>query len=78
MSHPAREAIREFLAKEVGGHVDDASPLFSSGRIDSFLVLELICFLEDRFDVEIDTAKHVIRDFDTIEKIDALLAGIRK
>lgn len=48
-------------------------PLFSNGRIDSFGVLELIAFLEERYHVEIDTTKYHILDFDTIRKVGAMI-----
>lgn len=45
------------------------TPLFSSGVIDSFGILELIAFLEDRFHVEIHPSQHDLLEFDTIEHI---------
>ena len=49
-------------------------PLFSNGRIDSFGVLELIAFLEERYGIVIDTAKHHIMDFDTLRKVAHVVA----
>jgi acyl carrier protein len=53
------------------------TPLFSTGIVDSFGVLELIAFLEETFGVDIDPARHDILEFDTIEKISALVARLR-
>jgi len=53
------------------------TPLFSTGIVDSFGVLELIAFLEETFGVEIDPARHDILEFDTIAKITALVARLR-
>jgi acyl carrier protein len=55
----------------------DDTPLFTSGLIDSFGVLELIVELEEAFEIQIDTASHEIREFDTIEKIVQLIDLIR-
>ena len=52
-------------------------PLFSSGIIDSFGVLELIAFLEDTFQVAIDTDRHELGEFDTVNKIGHLVSGLR-
>lgn len=70
--------IREFLQSRfrsalAGRTVGDDDRLFSSGIIDSFGVLELIAFLEDRFGVTIDTSRHDLREFDSISKIIELL-----
>ena len=54
------------------------TPLFSTGIIDSFGVLELIAFLEDQFDVTIDPVQHELLEFDTAEKIAALVASLPK
>lgn len=68
------EVIREFVSTRFRGSTRHAglsadTPLFSSGVIDSFGVLELIAFLEDRFQIEIDMACHDLIEFDTIESI---------
>jgi acyl carrier protein len=52
-------------------------PLFSSGIIDSFGVLELIAFLEDTFQVTIDTDRHELAEFDTVNKIGILVSRLR-
>ncbi len=55
-----------------------STPLFSTGIIDSFGVLELIAFLEDRFGVTIDPARHEIGEFDSAAKIAALIGTLPK
>lgn len=52
-------------------------PLFSSGIIDSFGVLELIAFLEDTYHVTIDTDRHELAEFDTVTKIGHLVSRLR-
>ena len=63
-------AVRRELA------ADD--PLFSSGIIDSFGVLELIAFLEDQFAVSIDPSRHELTEFDTVNKIIELVERVRR
>lgn len=79
---PIPEArIREFVEtkfrpRATGKPFDDETPLFSSGIVDSFGVLELIAFLEETFAIEIDTSEHELRDFDTVRKIAGLVATV--
>jgi acyl carrier protein len=52
------------------------SPLFSSGLIDSFGLLELIAFLEDSYGVTIDPVRHDLRVLDTPRRIAALVQAL--
>jgi acyl carrier protein len=52
------------------------SPLFSSGVIDSFGLLELIAFLEDTYGVTIDPLRHDLRTLDTPRRIAALVTTL--
>ena len=53
-------------------------PLFSTGVIDSFGVLELIAFLEDTFGITIDTGRHELSEFDSVDKIVELVRRARQ
>jgi acyl carrier protein len=53
------------------------TPLFSTGIVDSFGVLELIAFLEETFEIDIDPGRHDLTDFDTVEKIAGLVMNLR-
>jgi len=65
-----------FRARLAGRTFGDDDPLFSSGVIDSFGVLELIAFLEDQFGISIDTARHDLREFDTVNKVCRLVDAL--
>ena len=71
------KTIRDFLKDEFLGDKAKAleldSPIFTSGLVDSFGVLQFICFLEETYQTEIDTTKHRITDFDTIDKVSNLI-----
>ena len=73
------DLIRTFIKQRFRGAGDlkNDSPLFSSGVIDSFGVLELIAFLEDQFQVTIDPARHELEEFDTIDKIANVVSKAR-
>jgi len=56
---------------------DRDTPLFSSGIVDSFGVLELIAFLEEAFTIDLDPSQHELEEFDTVGKILALVNSLR-
>jgi len=60
-----------------GGVLRHDQPLFSTGVIDSFGVLELIAFLEQQFGVEIDPARHEIEEFDSVARMASLVAALK-
>jgi acyl carrier protein len=71
--------VRDHFKASIGVRtIDPTTPLFTTGIVDSFGVLELIAFLEDSFGVAIDPTQHELGDFDTVEKIAALVAAIGK
>ncbi|AJQ93844.1 acyl carrier protein [Gynuella sunshinyii] len=64
--------IREHIASELGidlSSVSDSDPLFTSGLIDSFALIELLAFLEQELGADIDIADIDIDKIDTIEAI---------
>jgi acyl carrier protein len=80
---PSREAIlaeiRTFVAtwfregREDG--LDAATPLVTSGIVDSAGVVEVVDFLERRFSVRIGDADISLRNFDTLRGLAELVAG---
>ena len=64
---------RRFHTSMHGGELGTDDPLFSSGIVDSVGVLELIAFLEDTFHISIDTARHELMEFDSVNQIVALV-----
>jgi acyl carrier protein len=74
--------IRDFLQRRFRSPqiamLQPDTKLFSTGIVDSFGVLELIAFLEDTFNIVIDTAQHDLLEFDTLEKIELLVSRERE
>ena len=58
--------------------MQNGDALFSTGVIDSFGVLELIAFLEDTFRITIDTNRHDLSEFDSVDRIVELVRGARQ
>ena len=61
------------ILKEVNSNIVDGIDLISSGVIDSFEVVNIVMELEEAFDIEIDAEQVVAENFQTVDKIVALL-----
>ena len=61
-----RQFLNEKLIKQ---EVSDDTPLISGGLIDSIEVVQLIAFLEDKFQIELDPRTANRHELDTIQKI---------
>jgi acyl carrier protein len=76
------EAVLGFVRAQFGRSLgrapfDHESPLFSTGVIDSFGVLELIAFVERTYGVDIDLSAHALEEFDTAAKVAALVRRLQ-
>ncbi len=71
-----KNKIREFLINDLGlsvGTIGDDEPLFTSGLIDSFALIELLSFLESELNYKIDLAELSIDELDTINALSKLV-----
>jgi len=67
--------IRGFLGKDLGLDVDSLesdTPLFTSGLVDSFSLIELLSFLESDLKVQIDITEVGIDELDSIGSLTKL------
>jgi acyl carrier protein len=74
-----KDAIRQFilatyLPGESPDNLEDATPLQTSGILDSLAALELASFVERRFGVELDVYDTVVERFNCIDDIAAAVA----
>jgi acyl carrier protein/D-alanine--poly(phosphoribitol) ligase subunit 2 len=72
-----KEMIRKYVVKE---YVDDEdveityeTPLISSGFVDSFSMVSLLVFLENKFKIKIPPSKATPEAFDSVNNIVALV-----
>lgn len=79
------EVIRQFIAQEVakdglGDVISDDFPLLERQVLDSLGMFQLVSFLEDEFDIEIDDEELVPSNFNTVRDISRLvqIKGIEK
>lgn len=72
--------VREILKETLGidsEQLSDSDPLFSSGLVDSFSLLELITVMEARFSITISAQDTTIEHLDTITGICALISSLQ-
>ncbi len=72
-----KELIRNYVIRE---YIDDDdatitydSPLISSGYVDSFSMVSLLVFLENKFKIKIPPGKATPEAFDSVNNIVALV-----
>ena len=73
METQIKDFIRSRFAARHPMSLEADTLLFSGGIIDSFGFLELLAFLNQTFAVDIDPGRHDLSEFDTIDKIAALV-----
>jgi acyl carrier protein len=64
--------IKEFLEEDETEITDD-TPLISGGLIDSFSMVSLLVFIENKFKIKIPASKATPEAFDSVNKIVALI-----
>ena len=65
--------IENFLFGDAGG-LEDGTSFLDSAIIDSTGILELIAFLEESFDIQIDDSEMLPENFDSLNNISAYLS----
>jgi acyl carrier protein len=67
-----KELVRKYVISEYleeGEEITFDSPLISSGYVDSFSMVSLLVFLENKFKIKIPPEKASPEAFDTVNKI---------
>lgn len=70
--------IRKFLSEnfilsEQANQLSPSDSFLEKGIIDSTGILELVFFVEDQFNVQIDTAEVLSENFDSIQNLSAYI-----
>ena len=78
MNAAAKQQVREFIEQALASHADragfrDDEPLFSSGRLDSFTMMNLVMYLEQQLGIDFASVGFDIDLVDTIDAIEALV-----
>lgn len=65
-----KETIRNFLLEHIGDHdLQDTDDIFELGLVNSLFAMQLVLFVEQEFDVEIDGDD---LDFDNFRTVNAI------
>jgi acyl carrier protein len=77
---PLREALAVLIAESYGltrDEFDNSTALFSSRLLDSFALVELIAFIEQREGIKFKAASFRLDNFDTIERMIELVKAVK-
>ncbi|KPJ62347.1 hypothetical protein AMJ44_15730 [candidate division WOR-1 bacterium DG_54_3] len=70
--------IKKEFVEDPDEEIDDATPLISSGLIDSLSIVSLVAFIDKKFGVKIPDEKGVVENFETVNKIIETINECRK
>ena len=65
--------LERFLPEEDPGALEERTPLITNGILDSLATLQLVAFLEERFEIEVAAHETGIDYLNTITDIAALV-----
>ncbi len=69
--------IASKILRQPGRPIPPDAPLISSGLIDSFSLVDLALFVEDRFGVRIEDTELNAQSFDSLTQLEALVHSRR-
>lgn len=73
-----RTEIADFFETELGleaGTYKDDELLFSSGRLDSFGLIDLLAFVEKKLGRRLKTAETTLANFDSVTRLSDFMKG---
>jgi len=81
MSDDILTTLTQYIATEItrqpGRGINPDEPLLTSGLVDSFHLVDLAMFVEDKFGVRIDDAELNAQSFDTLNQLVAFIQARR-
>jgi acyl carrier protein len=67
--------LDEFLPDESPDALEDSTPLITTGILDSIATLQLVTFLEEKFDIQIQAHETSVDHLNTLSDIVRLVAS---
>ncbi len=81
MTDEIADVLNKYIATEIAKQpdraIDPQEPLLTSGLIDSFHLVDLALFVEDKFGVRIDDADLNAQTFDNLDQLVAIIRSRR-
>lgn len=74
--NPNTAEILTFISGISGHELKPETPLLDEGLIDSFNILEILAFLEDRFELRIDPRQVTPGEFATVDSIAQMITRL--
>jgi acyl carrier protein len=65
--------IENYFSDTPGAHLEDSTPLVTSGIIDSIGMIGLVDFIEGRFGIEFMPREIGVHNLDTVDQIEELI-----
>lgn len=78
MNASAKQQLRDFIDKALAaqgdhGRYTDDEALFSSGRLDSFTMMNLVMYLEQTFGIDFSSMEFDVELVDSIAAVESLV-----
>ena len=78
MNASAKQQLRDFIDKALASQADhgrytDDEALFSSGRLDSFTMMNLVMYLEQTFGIDFSSMEFDVELVDSIAAVESLV-----
>ncbi len=70
--------VENFLLGEEEDELSDSESFLESGLIDSTGILEVIAFLEETYDVEIEDEEMIPENLDSVQRVARFIASKKK
>jgi len=67
--------LNEYLPGEDPAALTDATPLMTTGILDSIAVLKVVAFLEDQFEIKVEPHEAVVENLNTLSDIGQFVAS---
>lgn len=82
MDENSKQQLRDFITQTLAQHGDhrgfaDDEPLFSSGRLDSFSMMNLAMFLEESFGIDFSNLEFEVALVDSVIALTQLIEAQR-
>lgn len=71
----AKSTIKEFLQKRLGAdtQINDEDDIFAQGLVNSLFALELVVFLENTFDIQVENEDLDLNNFNSLNNLEAFI-----